>query len=280
MSKENIQRFDFISNISYWEGRVNTSHLVKKFKLSRQASSGILKQYREKYPAYLTYNQSSKAFIATPYFTKTFSQRNKQNTFLSYLRAVSIDITDLQNDAGSFVYEVEAPLRHISPEQVRPILRAIRENKAIDIGYISLSSPDYIDRIIEPHALIFDGLRWHVRAFCHKNQDFRDFNLSRFNGKAEFEGNASQSADKDEKWQNYIELTFEPDHRFNEKQKQVIINDYQMKNGRKSITTRIAMLNYLLKKLHLDSYQSTPEAQQIVLTSDCRRDIQQYLFNH
>jgi len=280
MSKKNTYRFDFVNHVLCWEGRINTNHLVKKFKLSRQASSGILKQYREKYPTYLTYNQSSKAFIATPHFTETFSQRNEQNTFLNYLKSVSIDMTNLQDNTGCFAFEVEAPLRHISPEQVRPILRAIREKKAIDIGYISLSSPDYIDRIIEPHALIFDGLRWHVRAFCHKNQDFRDFNLSRFNGKAEFEGNASQTADKDEKWQNYVELIFEPDHRFNEKQKKVIINDYQMKNGIKSITTRIAMLNYLLKRLHLDSYQSTPEAQQIVLTNDCRKDIQQYLFNH
>lgn len=119
---------------------------------------------------------------------------------------------------GIITIEVDAPLRSLNPTQIRPILRAIRENLSIDIGYISLSSPNYLDRIIQPHALIFDGLRWYVRAFCNKNQQYRDFNLSRFNGNATFEGKATNLAIHDERWNTQVNIIIALDPRLNQQQ--------------------------------------------------------------
>ena len=199
MSKENNNiRFDFIESVVWWEGQINATHLATKFQLSRQAASTVLQLYREKYPQNLRYNQSSKAFIATT----EFNNQAKPSLFSNYL-VLTTDSPQNQQSVNVFAFEVEAPLRNINPIQVRPILRAIREKLAIDIGYISLSSPDYLDRIIQPHALIFDGLRWHVRAFCNKNEQFRDFTLSRFNGEATFEGKATHLAEQDNKVRLY-----------------------------------------------------------------------------
>lgn len=271
MSKENGLRFKFIDDVVSWEGQINTTHLATKFKLSRQAASAILKQYREQFPKNLAYNQSKKAFVAT----QEFNQHIKPNTFSNYLKAVQCQ--DTAPDVNFFVFEVEAPLRNINPIQVRPILRAIREKLAIDIGYISLSSPDYLDRIIQPHALIFDGLRWHVRAYCNKNSQFRDFTLSRFNGKAEYEGKATHTADFDDNWQTMVDVVIEADPRFNDQQKRIIEQDFQMTNGRKSISIRAALVNYLLRRLHIESYKNSPEEQQIVLTQESRKCIAPYL---
>ena len=276
MSKENNLRFNFIESVVGWEGQINATHLATKFQLSRQAASTVLQLYRENFPKNLLYNQSNKAFIATAEF-----DNNAQLTdFSDYLAAVSIahqPAKGLKQSVDVCVFEVEAPLRNINPVQVRPILRAIREKLAIDIGYISLSSPNYLDRIIQPHALIFDGLRWHVRAYCNKNQQFRDFTLSRFNGEAEFEGKATHSSALDENWQTMVDVVIEADPRFNEQQKRIIEQDFQMENGQKTITTRAALVNYLLRRLHIDSYKNTPEEQQIVLTYDSRKCIAPYL---
>ena len=265
MQNELNQRFNFIETVVCWEGQINTTHVMKKFKLSRQAASTILKEYRETFPEKISYNASTKAFVATD----SFNQQFQKNEFTNYLAAI--------NPNSSFVFEVEAPLRNINPLQVRPILRAIREKLAIDIGYISLSSPDYLDRIIQPHALVFDGLRWHVRAYCNKNQQFRDFTLSRFNGLAEFEGKATQTAEQDDKWNKLIEVVITPDPRLTKKQQQIIATDFQMVQKQKVIKTRAALVNYLLLRLRLDTYKNTPEEQQIVLTTECRKRIAQYL---
>jgi hypothetical protein len=209
MSKETKKRFAFIHNIVGWEGQVNATHIGAKFQLSRQAASSILKQYREQFPTYLKYDLSQKAYIATDDFNQSFIYSSAFNSFSQYLSATEFSRDDSSHLLSSMVLEVEAPLRNINPLQIRPILRAIRENLKIDIGYISLSSPDYLDRIIQPHALIFDGLRWHVRAFCNKNSQFRDFTLSRFNGEATFEGKATNNAVQDDKWNTIVDVVIE-----------------------------------------------------------------------
>jgi len=277
MAKSIEQRFRYISILLYWEGQVNAKHLMVKFNITRQSASLLLKKYRHLYSNAVTYNSSNKAYVITHEFDETYL-KTIGYSLADYFKITESSTVNSIDNNNECAYELDVPLRNIQPEQVRPILRAIREKKAIDIGYISLSSPEYSDRIIEPHSLIFDGLRWHVRAYCCKNLGFRDFTLSRFNGKAEFEGNATQSVEQDIKWQSYIDIEIEPDQRFNSKQKQVIINDYQMVGGTKTLRTRIAMLNYLIKRLHLDTNQATPEAQQIVLTSESKKAIEKYLF--
>ncbi|MCG6202250.1 WYL domain-containing protein [Psychromonas antarctica] len=264
------ERFFFIETLVWWEGRINTRHLREKYDLSQATAQKILKQYQKMFPENLTYNPSEKAFIVSDSFTAI----DKLNDFSDYLVNIS---GDDHPSISTSVFEVEAPLRNLNPLQIRPILRAIREKLAIDIGYISLSNPDYLDRIIQPHSLIFDGLRWHIRAYCNKNQDFRDFSLSRFNGDAIFEGKATHSVEQDKNWNTFVDVVIEPDPRFSDVQKQIIEKDYQMVNGRKIISVRGALTNYLLKRLNIDHYQNTPEAQQIVLSSECRKNIAPYL---
>jgi len=277
MSKEITQRLAFIHNVVGWEGQINATHIATKFQLSRQAASGILKQYREKFPTYLVYDSSQKAYLATPDFNATFIHTSSYNSLSQYLTAIDLASDDTNNLLSNSIIEVEAPLRNINPLQIRPILRAIREQLRIDIGYISLSSPNYLDRIIQPHALIFDGLRWHVRAFCNKNNQFRDFTLSRFNGEATFEGKATHHALDDEKWNTIVDVVIEADPRFSDQQKSIIEKDFQMQQGQKIIPTRGALVNYLLRRLHIDSYKNSPEEQQIVLTRESRHAITPYL---
>lgn len=269
MSSKIDQRFVFIESVIWWEGRINTRHLREKYDLCPATAQKVLKQYQQMFPDNLSYNPSEKAFIVSDNFTVI----DKPSDFSDYLGQVSLHSPSI----SCAVFEVEAPLRNINPLQIRPILRAIREKLAIDIGYISLANPDYLDRIIQPHSLIFDGLRWHIRAYCNKNQDFRDFSLSRFNGEAVFEGRATHTVEQDEKWNTFVDVVIEPDPRFSDLQKQIIEKDYQMENGCKIISVRGALSNYLLKRLNIDHYQNTPEAQQIVLSSECRKKIAPYL---
>lgn len=277
MNQETNERFRFIEQVVGWEGEINSTHISEMFSLTRQAASLTLKKYREHAPQHLEYNSSNKVFIPTEKFNSYFTQSKHLCQFKSYLDTVVKKGTDIAFNDNRICYEVEAPLRNINPLQVRPILKAIREKLAIDIGYISLSSPSYLDRIIQPHALIFDGLRWHVRAYCNKNQEFRDFTLSRFNGEATYEGKATARREHDDVWQTIVEVVIEADPRFTAEQKRIIEQDFQMENGIKVIKSRAALVNYLLRKLRIDSFKNSPEEQQIVLTKNCRKKISQYL---
>jgi predicted DNA-binding transcriptional regulator YafY len=69
------------------------------------------------------------------------------------------------------------PARGVDPEVLRELLSAIQEKSALQITYQSMSQPEPTARWIEPHALAFDGFRWHARAFCQKDKVFKDFLL-------------------------------------------------------------------------------------------------------
>lgn len=269
MSTEQTARFSFIEVIAKWQGRVNASHLMAHFDISRQAASRTITQYMAKYANNLIYNESLKGFLPTSQFTENssaglFSEYQQSTLAKQSKYLAAIDYVDL-------------PSREPDPKLVRPILRAINEKLAIDIGYLSLANPEYLDRIIEPHSIVFDGLRYHVRAFCHKNGDYRDFVLSRFNGELNDEFNATHTAQSDRLWQTKLAVVIMADPRLSAAQQRVIELDYQMINGRSTINTTAALVQYVLKRLHLDAYQTQAEAQQIILTPESLRAISPYL---
>jgi predicted DNA-binding transcriptional regulator YafY len=78
--------------------------------------------------------------------------------------------------------KLQVPDRSIKPEILRPLLKACRERRRIDIEYVSLNAPDPEGRTIAPHTLGYTSMRWHVRAYCEKNRGYRHFVLSRLRG--------------------------------------------------------------------------------------------------
>ena len=91
--------------------------------------------------------------------------------------------------------------RDLRPEVLQPVLQACRERKRVEIEYASLANPEPEYRVIQPHTVVHTGYRWHVRAWCEKNGDFRDFVLSRIGDQPELVTAATQRAEDDDAWQ-------------------------------------------------------------------------------
>ena len=145
-------------------------------------------------------------------------------------------------------------------------LLAIRRHEAIEIFYQSMSSPDPEWRWIAPHALAFDGFRWHARSFCEKSGEYRDFVISRI-VEARQTRPAGQQATSDIAWQQVLELEVGPHPELSANQRRVIELDYGMQDGRVTIPVRRSLLYYALKRLGLDTDPAArnPQDQQIVL---------------
>ena len=69
--------------------------------------------------------------------------------------------------------------READAEVQRRVFLAINQGRMLRVKYWSVHSARGAQREIAPHALGHDGYRWHVRAWCCENGDFRDFVLSR-----------------------------------------------------------------------------------------------------
>src|SRR5690606_13034665 len=143
---------------------------------------------------------------------------------------------------------------------------AIRRSEAIEVKYQSLSSPEPRWRWIAPHAIGFDGFRWHTRAFCLTDEAFKDFLLSRMLEIRECrESDVSAMDDRD--WNTEATLEIGPHPALSETQAKVIALDYGMRGGKVKIKVRRALLYYALRRLGLDTDPDArkPQDQQIVL---------------
>ncbi|HBP76889.1 MAG TPA: hypothetical protein DD757_13705, partial [Alcanivorax sp.] len=137
----------------------------------------------------------------------------------------------------------------------------------VEIEYASLANPEPEFRVIQPHTVVHTGYRWHVRAWCEKNGDFRDFVLSRISDQPELVLPGDCGAEDDEAWRTRVVVRLGPDPRLSPPQQALIERDYGMEQGELRLETRGALVSYLLQQLRVDSPADhrSAEAQQVVL---------------
>jgi len=264
------RRLEFIEFRLFWEGHVNRSDLMDTFGVSVNQASTDLSRYLGVAPENMVYDKSAKTYIRNPGFAPLFLQPDASR-YLTQLRSVADGIVD-RDDAwiGQFPsYDAApTPVRGVNAKTLRSVIAAIRRSEAIEVKYQSLSRPEPRWRWIAPHAIGFDGFRWHTRAFCLTDQSFKDFLLSRI---IETRGTkpSGVGADADTDWNEQVTLEIGPHPELSETQKKVIALDYRMRRGKTKVQVRKALLYYALKRLGLDTPESArnPQDQQIVLVN-------------
>ncbi len=264
-----LLRYRFIEVIALWEGRLTTRHLVETFGIGRQQASKDINVYnREVGPGNLIYNATLKGYEPAA----NFQPRVTRGLSEEYLQLLA-NRSELHRTFSSIALPLgqtevlEPPMRPVSPDVLRPLLRAAREGQRIEVDYVSVNNPDREGRIIAPHTLVWTGLRWHVRGWCEKNRDFRDFVLSRFRGVPELLGPADHNAANDTQWNIEIALILAPDPRLTPEQQSVISEDYGMENNRLRIKVKARLITYLLQLLNVNAGEVLPDprAQQVII---------------
>lgn len=247
---------------------MNRSGVMTQFRLSVNQVSSDLSRYIGLAPYNLDYDRSLRTYVHQTGFKPMFEKLDA-GRYLAQLRSVAEGILD-QDDcwiAGIPAYDsAPTPSRGVDPASLRSVIDAIRQSSAIEVQYQSLSNPEPRWRWIAPHAIAFDGFRWHARAFCLTDELFKDFLLSRI---LEIRSTQESSvlAEDDLDWQEHVTLEIGPYPELSESQKKEIALDYGMKGGKAKIKVRRALLYYALKRLGLDIDPDArkPRDQQIVL---------------
>jgi len=262
------QKLQFIEFRLFWDGHVNRGDLIDKFGISQNQASGDLNRYIALAPKNKIYDKSGKTYVRSSSFSPIFLNPDATQ-YLSQLRSVAEGIVGKEDawigNLPAFD-AVPSPARGIDPVVLRSIVVAIRRQEAIHILYQSMSAPDPEWRWIAPHALAFDGFRWHARSYCEKSEDYRDFVISRVMEVRQTRSAAHQSI-ADSAWDQIVELHIAPHPELSPNQKRVVELDYGMDNGQATIPVRQALLYYALKRLGLntDPVARKPQDQQIVL---------------
>ncbi|MFQ3454723.1 WYL domain-containing protein [Bradyrhizobium sp. UFLA01-814] len=249
------QRLEFIEFRLFWDGSIKRNDIAERFGVSAPQASNDLAQYRERAPGNMEYDPSAKRFVPSSTFRPRLMKPNAER-YLAQMRAISENVIawgDTWFGTLPDVGIVPVPERRVEPVTLKPLLRAVRERRSIMIEYQSLSDerPEPIWRGITPHAFATDGLRWHMRAFCHLQRVWKDFLISRCLTIGDM-ANPEADPQDDRNWREHFTVVLIPNPKLSKPQCAAIERDYGMKDGRSELDVRRAMLYYLDKRLRLD----------------------------
>jgi len=249
------QRLEFLEFRLFWAGSINRSDLTDHFGISTPQASADIGRYEEKFPGSLEYDKRAKRYVPSSTFIPRLIQPDA-DAYLSRLKGVTdraVDASDVWLSDMPPAESMPLPHRRVSSNVLRSVLEAIRNGRSVEVHYQSMNTerPDPVWRWMTPHAFANDGLRWHVRAYCHLDNKFKDFLLSRC---LETRGNAPPlaSSSDDANWHSYFEVVLRPNPLLSESQQQIVAQDYCMRDGRLGISIRRSFLYYFKKRLRLD----------------------------
>lgn len=249
---------EFIEFRLLWDGKINRGEVAEYFDISIQQASLDFAQYMVLAEDNMEYDRREKVYRATQSFSPRFIAPDTQ----TYLNELSGLASGTVSPALSFIGArppcdiVTLPIRRVRTEILLPILWAIRDGGEIETTYQSMRTPDPTRQWIAPHSLAFDGTRWHARAWCHRTSQFRDFVLTRL---LQIHGQRSGTVNPhdDVDWQTFVVIEIEPNPKLTVSQRDSVVTDFGMLNGRLSKTIRRALVTYFVRYLRIDEAHET-----------------------
>lgn len=252
------QRLIFIEMRLFWWGHINRRSLVDYYGISGVQATTDLSKYKDLAPRNMIYDKSKKTYLASDEFSPILTKPSPEHLF-------ELDPEeDSGSGEGSLLERLPPIHRNINCGVLQRVFQAAKNQKSLEILYQSMSKPDPSWRWISPHSFSHDGMRWHVRSYCFKDNTFKDFLLARIldikNDRASI-----VFMEEDLDWYCFVEIRIVPHPGLSEGQKKVIEFDYGMENGQLSLNIRKALLPYFLQKYGLVEEKADPEKQQISL---------------
>lgn len=224
------QRFVFMESVAYWEGAVGRRRIAEVFHITENHVSRDFKRYREEFPNNLDYDLSARTYRPGRRFSPRVGSGSAEE-YLSLLRtylecqSVAVVPTIAEGVAAATLPRPEGIL---DPAILREITRALSNSKGLTVQYQSLSSPDPSTRAIWPHALVYAGLRWHVRAYDSAREEFIDLVLNRFATAAALDQDPPAPVTQDKDWLSIVTVDVGLSSKLNEHQQAVVAKEYGM----------------------------------------------------
>lgn len=260
------QRLAFIERRLYWDGQINRSDLVDQFSISVPQASSDLSTYELAAPGNMHYDKSAKAYLASTGFQPRAEPSARQ--YLAQLQLLADNVlTPRESWLGRTPPHGIVPRvrRTLEAKVLRRVLEAIRSKFGLQIKYQSMTSIDPSTRWIVPHALGFDGHRWHVRGWCHRRGKFLDFVMARV---LQVIDHRQESIDDtlDQAWHQTGRIRLGPNPSLTTPQRRAIALDYGMTEECVEIEVRLSLVYYLSRQMLLDvAHLLPPERAQVVL---------------
>lgn len=251
---------------AYWEGFTSRNDLMQKFGIASTQATKDFAYVKSNYKGAINYDLSIKKYTASKHISRFIGD----SSFDEYIAL----------ESSSHIHQIKPNIYQLPLEKFRSIHTAILKNTSVSFSYISLNSPDKQEpRIIHPHTLFNAGTKWYLRGWEHKSNLFKDYNLSRIQGKIRMLGNQYDALIKkdDTNWNTLIDVLLIPNPNLSKEKKKIIEIEFDMNGGILHIKCSVALLLYTLNTYLVTDYNETPNKHQLLAIANTN-DLLEYLF--
>ncbi len=249
LSQGQRERLAYIEFRLYFLGDISRADLKQRFGVAPAGATRDLALYRKLFPGNIDFDNTTKIYVIGSRFAPAFNHAPGR-----VLTALSQGFGDGVNPVVGSLIPCELPMELNRPQMdvLAPVTRAIHQGKAVQMKYLSHTS-GASKRQIVPFAIATDGLRWHVRAFDRKNQNFLDFVISRMSDTTVVDDGPIEKHElpiSDIQWNRIVELDLvaHPDR----ERPEITEKDFGMIDGVLHLKLRAAMAGYVLRQWHVD----------------------------
>jgi hypothetical protein len=242
-------RLAFVELRVRFTGEIRRQDLVSRFGIQSAAATRDLALYKECAPGNIDYDAKAKSYVLGSEFRPVFAfPADRVLTWLTQ------GFGDGEPVAIKAWIASEAPSRLTQPDLdlLASVTRAIHQECPLAIEYHSISRGKSRREIV-PFALLDNGMRWHVRAYDRKTQEFRDFVITRIEAAKVMKGAAVQPherSDQDIQWTRIVELELIPHP--DQPRPEITAMDYKMETGSLRMKLRAATAGYILRQWSVD----------------------------
>ncbi|KRB85098.1 helix-turn-helix transcriptional regulator [Noviherbaspirillum sp. Root189] len=242
-------RMAYIELRLWFVGEIRRQDLAARFGIQTAAATRDLGLYRELAPSNIEYDNSSKTYVIGAAFAPLFSFSAER--VLTWLAEGFGDGEPIHSRTG-ITCDISSKLGQPDLSTLAKVTRAISQKCPLRIRYHSVENGQS-EREIIPFALLDTGLRWHVRAFDRKSNEFRDFVLTRIQDPFVMKGDLvapHERSDQDIQWTRIVELELVPHP--DQPRPEITLLDYGMPEGVLPLKLRAATAGYVLRKWSVD----------------------------
>jgi predicted DNA-binding transcriptional regulator YafY len=226
-----LERFVWFDHEARKERYPNASKLAEKFELSVKSAQRTIDHFRDRLRAPFEYESSHKGYYYTdPTFQLPvirISEEELLALLISRKLITEASAGSLADELGSVSQRLSSLLAANLPGKARPeeafsfrwknisptdplifkiVTSALLQGKLLNFCYYSPSDSNCTMRTVEPHHMVNYMGNWHLIAFCHLRNDWRDFVVGRMT-LCSVEGTLFKIRDKEE-WEPYLHNTF------------------------------------------------------------------------
>lgn len=248
-------RISDLETVLFWEGEIDNQRVRELIGVQPVWASRLLAELAKQMGNRVTRDTSR-----SPLRLSVGAKNTNHYTLDDYLRVIGTRPSN-----NNFVEDARLDLSAAAPEVFITIVQAIKNKNGVNIVYRSMSDPEGSERLVFPHAIVRAPRRWHVRAWCTKRQDFRDFTLGRIVSVSKMESLAPRSRSDDCGWNEIVNFYVLAHPELTPAQQAMIMEEYFPGASARQLSVRRCLAAYIIQDLRLatDTEKQRPPEYQL-----------------